>query len=57
MKPSDIATVVKASPELIKQYLKIYDKYSKEDNERLSLILNPEEFDNFILPLKKKVKK
>lgn len=57
MKLGDIATVVKASPELVKQYLKIYDGYSKEDNERLSLILNPEELDNFIMPLKKKVKK
>lgn len=52
---NDIAMVVNASPELIGQYLRIYEKYSQEDNDRLDIILNPKEFDNFVLPLKKKM--
>lgn len=55
MKLNDIATVVNASPELVEQYLKIYEKYSQEDNDRLDIMLNPKEFDNFVLPLKKKM--
>ena len=56
MKVRDIATVVRCSSELVEQYLKIYEKYSKEDNERLGLILNPEELDNSMMPFKKKIK-
>ena len=50
-----IAKVVEISSDLVEQYLKIYDKYSQEDNERLDTILNPVELDNYIMPLKKKV--
>lgn len=55
MKARDIATVVGCSSELVEQYLKIYEKYSKEENERLELILDPVEFDN-AMTLKKKIK-
>ena len=55
MKIFDIATVVNVSPELVKQYLKIYEKYAAEENSRLEIILNPVQFNEFIMPLKKKV--
>ena len=50
-----ISTVVNVSQCLVEEYLNIYDKYSLKDNDRLELILNPAEFDNFIQPLKKKM--
>lgn len=49
-----IAKIVNASTELVSKYLKIYEKYASQDNERLQLILNPVELDNYILPFKKK---
>lgn len=55
MSIKDIAKVVEVSSDLVEQYLKIYDKYSQEDNERLDIILNPAEFDNYVPALKKKV--
>lgn len=54
MPVKDIAKVVDISPELVGKYLEIYAKYTNEQNERLDLILNPAEFDNYILPFKKK---
>ncbi len=50
----DIAKVVDISVELVEKYLEIYAKYANEENERLDLILNPAEFEKYILPFKKK---
>jgi hypothetical protein len=54
MKVQDISTVVNVSPDLVRDYLKIYERYSLEENDRLDMILNPPEFENFIQPFKKK---
>jgi hypothetical protein len=50
----DISRVVGVNINLIKDYIKIYEKYSSEDNERINLILNPLESNNFFSLIKKK---
>lgn len=54
MPVKDIAKVVDISPDLVEKYLEIYAEYADQYNERLDLILNPVEFDNYIMPFKKK---
>ncbi len=53
MKIADIASVVNISLELVIKYLKIYEVYLEKGSDRLDMILNPAEFENLILPLKK----
>lgn len=57
MKLNDIAKVVKVSPDLVKDYINIYKKYADGENERLHIILDPKEFDNYVMPFKKKQEK
>lgn len=53
MKKEDIARVVNVSCELVSEYLRIFEIYSDKEKDRLDLILNPAEFERFVLPLKK----
>ena len=53
MDKSDLARVVNIGLQLVDQYLKIYHKYKEKNNERLALILDPVEINNYILPYKK----
>jgi hypothetical protein len=51
---SEIATITAQSSNLVKEYLKIYEKYSLSNNSRLEILLNPKDYDDFIMPYKKK---
>jgi hypothetical protein len=51
---TEIATITGQSLSLVKEYLEIYKKYSLSNNSRLELLLNPKDYDDFIMPYKKK---
>lgn len=55
MATNDIARVVNVSEDLVKEYVKLYEIYAGQGNDRLDSILDPAQFENLVLPLKKKM--